>query len=71
MGIRELTVDGITDTVLGWAERNKISVNTIYKRLQRGYSDDDAVEPTENIVYKRAILRKLWHGKWKYVGTKT
>ena len=65
---KRLTVNGITDSVCGWARRNHLSANTIYLRLYKGYSDEDAVEPVNNEEYRKKLLRRLWHGRWVFVG---
>ncbi len=42
---RRITVDGITDTMTGWAARSNISVAAISLRLKAGWSEADAVGP--------------------------
>ena len=37
------TVDGITDTLSGWAFRIGCRYCTLYQRIQRGYSPEDAI----------------------------
>jgi hypothetical protein len=44
-GVRTITVDGVTDTIAGWARRSGITVGTIHTRLHNGWSKADAVGP--------------------------
>lgn len=65
MCVRRLTVNGLTDTVAGWARRTGLSMQVIYSRLSRGYDDEEAVVPSM-IEYRKELVRRLWHGRWVY-----
>lgn len=41
--VHRLTANGITDTIRGWSERTGLPQDTIYLRLKRGASHDEAV----------------------------
>jgi hypothetical protein len=42
-GARLITVDGITDSIPGWAMRLGVTIGTIHARLAKGWSERRAV----------------------------
>lgn len=70
MATLKITVNGVTDSVAGWAKRNGLSTTLIYSRLRNGYTEDEAVA-TSGYEMKKKVLKKLWHGRWVYRHTES
>ena len=51
-GARLITVDGVTDTIAGWALRLGVRRQTIVQRLHLGWSERDAVTTPAGAPYR-------------------
>lgn len=52
-GSRTITVDGVTDTIGGWAQRIGLRPAAIDARLKNGWSEREAVTTPRQKSYRR------------------
>lgn len=71
-----ITLDGVTKPLRQWAMEKGISYTTVFNRYRNGvrgkqlFSRKVLMPEPDNVTWKRIeAVRKLWHGKWVYVGT--
>lgn len=59
----KITVDGVTQSLTGWAESSGIPRTAIQRRLQRGWSERDAVTlPITTVGFRRKFHRDNFKG---------